>query len=165
MGTEACIPEFCLKPTLVLGCGSVFRGDDGLGSQAIAFLLDHCALPDDVAVLDAGSGVGEVLFDIVLSPQKPKRIVLVDALDRGLPAGTISVLPLADLSRTDSRFFSFHQGPSSSLLRELAAVGAEVILVAVQPESLPDELTVGLSGPVQGALREICQIIVSRIVS
>ncbi len=165
MVTEAIVPEYCLKPTLVLGCGSVFRGDDGLGSEAIAFLLDHYRIPEDVAVLDAGSGVGEILFDIVLSPQKPKRIVLVDALDRGLPAGTISVLPLADLSKTDSKFFSFHQGPTSSLLRELGAVGAEVILITVQPECLPDEFTVGLSVPVQGTLDEICQIIVSRVMT
>lgn len=110
-------------------------------------------------MLDAGTGVEEILLDVALSPKKPQKIVLVDALDRGLPAGTISVLHLESLPKTEIKHLSLHQEPTSSLLRELEDLGAEVILVTVQPESIPDSVKIELSVPVQRASSQICQII------
>jgi coenzyme F420 hydrogenase subunit delta len=159
------VPDYCLKPTLILGCGSIFRGDDGFGSRVIQFLLDHYSVPEDVAVMDAGSGVGEILLDIALSPEKPKKIALVDAMDQGLPAGAVSVKSLEDFPNTQMKFLSPHQGPTSSLLRELGSLGIDVILITVQPESIPDHLTIGLSPSVQNAFNEICQIILKEIIS
>jgi coenzyme F420 hydrogenase subunit delta len=156
------IPEYCQKPTLILGCGSILRGDDGFGPRAIEHLLERYSIPANVAILDAGTGVGDILIDIALSPVKPKKIILVDALDRGVPAGMISVVPLSDLEKTEREYIFFHQGPTSKLLRELESLGVEVNVITVQPEPIPELLTVGLSTPVQNALAEVCEIIVYR---
>ena len=159
MRTEDCVPEYCLKPTLILGCGNILRGDDGFGPQVIEHLRQHYSISEDVAVVDAGTGVREILLDIALFPDKLKRIALVDALDCGQPAGAISVLPLASLPPKTTAHLSLHQEPTANLLRELEELGAEVILVTVQPESIPDSVKVGLSAPVQRAVSQTCQII------
>ena len=162
---EEYAPDYCLKQTLILGCGSIFRGDDGVGSQVAKYLLENHVFPETVKVLDAGSAVGEILFDIALSYDKPEKIVLVDAMDRGLPAGTISVLDLNDLPKMGIKHFSIHQGPSSCLLREFESLGINVVLIAVQPESLPEYLTIGLSLPVQRAFDDICRMILDQVSS
>lgn len=160
MRDEDCAPEYCLKPTLILGCGNILLGDDGFGPRVVESLRQRYTIPEDVAVLDAGTGVGEILLDVALSPLKPQRIALVDVLDCGQHAGAISVLPLAGLPQKVNRFFPLHQEPTASLLKELEAVGAEVVLVTVQPESIPDSVNVGLSSPVQKAVSRACEYIV-----
>jgi coenzyme F420 hydrogenase subunit delta len=160
MKTEECAPEYCLKPTLILGCGNVLRGDDGFGPQVIAHLRQRGSIPEDVAVLDAGTGVGEILLDIGLFPENLKRIAVVDALDCGQPAGTISVLPLARVPQRMMTHLSLHQEPSARLLRELEELGAKVTLVTVQPESIPDSVRIGLSAPVERVVSQASELIV-----
>jgi coenzyme F420 hydrogenase subunit delta len=116
-----------------------------------------------VAVIDAGTGVTEVLLDLALSDEKPKKIALVDALEARQPAGTLSVLPLESLPQRRRRDFSSHQAPTSSLLKELKDLGnVEVILLAVQPQWLPQEVQPGLSSPVQQAVPQACEFIARR---
>lgn len=153
-------PDYCRKAILVLGCGNVLLGDDGFGPEVVTYLESHYPIPEDVALVDAGTGVGEVLLDLALSPQKPKRILLVDVLDGGQPAGTISTLPLEALPQRGRGVFSPHQAPTSTLLRELEGLGeVEVILLTVQPQRLPQDVQPGLSPPVQAAVPRACELI------
>ena len=152
-------PEYCRKTTLILGCGNILLGDDGFGPQVIAHLQSQCPIPQDVALVDAGTGVREVLLDLALSPEKPKRIVLVDALEGGHPPGAISWLPLKSLPLRRQTSFSLHLMPTVCLLRELEQLGIEVFLVAVQPQRLPEEVEPGLSAPVREAVPRACEFI------
>ena len=161
MKTGDYVPEYCLKPILILGCGNILRGDDGFGPQVIENLRVGYPIPARVTLLDAGTGVEEILLDIALFPRKPEKIVLVDTMDRGLPAGSISKLQLKNLPKTERKYFSIHQEPTLSLLRELEDLGVEVILIIVQPASIPDSVKMGLSIPVQRATSQVCQIIVN----
>jgi len=157
------IPEYCRKGTLILGCGNILLGDDGFGPQVIAFLQSHYPLPEDVALLDVGTGVQGVLLDVALCQQKPRRLVLVDALDRGQPPGTLSTLRVDSLPPGRSADFYPHLSPTSSLLRELEKLsGLEVVLLTVQAEGLPQEVNPGLSAPVQEAVPRACELIVRR---
>ena len=160
MITQDYVPEYCLKPILILGCGNILRGDDGFGPQVIENLRVGYPIPARVTLLDAGTGVEEILLDIALFPRKPEKIVLVDTMDRELPAGTISRLQLKDLPKAERKHHSIHQEPASGLLRELEDLGVEVILITVQPDSIPDSVKMGLSIPVQRASSQVCQIIV-----
>jgi coenzyme F420 hydrogenase subunit delta len=80
------LPGFCHADTVVMGCGNVLLGDDGFGPEVIRYLRDR-GLPDNVVLLDAGTGISRILFDIALAPTKPGRLVVVDAMKLDLPAG------------------------------------------------------------------------------
>ena len=45
------LPDFCRKPTLILGCGNVLFGDDGFGCALVEALEARGAVPDDVCLL------------------------------------------------------------------------------------------------------------------
>ena len=75
------IPEYYQKATLILGCGNILIGDDGFGPAVVDYLKEHCRVPDDVAVLDVGTGVRELLFNIILADKKPEKIIIIDAMD------------------------------------------------------------------------------------
>ncbi len=72
------VPECYQKSTLILGCGNTLFGDDGFGPAVIDYLEKHCRLPEDVSILDVGTGAREILFTIALAEKKPKRIIVID---------------------------------------------------------------------------------------
>lgn len=154
------IPDYCRKDTLIVGCGNILLGDDGFGPEAVAYLQGHYAIPEDVAVLDAGTALTEVLLDIAVSPLKPRRLVLIDVLDAGRPAGTMSMLSLDKLRQRTQRAFSPHQAPASALLSELEGLaGVEVLLLTVQPAELSQDVRPGLSAPLRDAVPHVCEFI------
>src|SRR4030042_2601286 len=66
---------------LVLGCGNIFVGDDGFGPEVVKYLQENYSLPPEVLVLDVGTSIRDLLFDLVLSERKPPKIIIVDAVD------------------------------------------------------------------------------------
>ena len=147
------LPEYCLKPTLVLGCGNVLFGDDGFGCALVEYVHAHHRVPEDVCLLDAGTGVRNLLFTLCLSPARPGRLLIVDALDAGHPIGELFEIDPAAIPPIKLDDFSMHQIPTSNLLRELQeACGVEVRVLACQTSPLPNEISPGLSAPVQAAL-------------
>ena len=154
------VPSYCRKSTLILGCGNVLLGDDGFGPEVAACLEDRYPVPKHVGVLDAGTGVRDILLDLSLSRERPKRVVLVDAVDGGRPAGTISTPSLDSLPKRKVRDISPHLAPTSSLLMELKDLRmVDVFLVTVQPTRLPGKVQPGLSRPVREAVPRACELI------
>jgi coenzyme F420 hydrogenase subunit delta len=147
------LPEYCQKSTLVLGCGNILFGDDGFGCALVEYALSHHRVPEDVCMLDAGTGVRKLLFTLCLSPARPRRLLIVDALDAGRPVGELFEIDPAGIPAIKLDDFSMHQIPTSNLLRELQeACGVEVRVLACQTGPLPQEISPGLSPPVQAAL-------------
>jgi len=146
-------PEHCACEVLVLGCGNELFGDDGFGPAVARRLREEPDLPRDVCVLDAGLAVRKVLFDVLLGPQRPRRIVVVDAVDLGRRPGEVWRMNASDLPEVKLDDFSMHQLPTSNLLRELSELaGVEVTCVAGQVSSFPQEVRPGLSGPMRSAV-------------
>ncbi len=147
------LPDFCRKPSLILGCGNLLFGDDGFGCEVIAYVEEHHRVPKSVCLLDVGTGVRKVLFTLCLSPIRPTRLLIIDAIDARRTPGEIfeidpSQIPVAKLDD-----FSLHQLPTSNLLRELQeSCGVEVRVLACQTEELPVDISQGLSEPVRGAV-------------
>lgn len=140
------VPECYRKSTLVLGCGNTLFGDDGFGPAVIDYLEKHYQIPEDVYILDVGTGAREVLFTIALSDKKPRRIIIIDAVDCHRAAGEVFTLPVEDLPDKKIDDFSLHQLPTSNLLKELKDLcQVEVILLAAQPEYVPEMVKPGLS--------------------
>ncbi|HXY04462.1 MAG TPA: hydrogenase maturation protease [Terriglobales bacterium] len=147
------LPDFCSKPTLVLGCGNTLFGDDGFGCAVIDYVEAHYPVPEAVCLLDVGTGVRKLLFTLCLSPVRPKRVIILDAIDAGRTAGEIFEIDLAQIPRTKLDDFSLHQLPTSNLLRELQeSCGVKVRVLACQTGPLPDEIREGLSEPVSKAV-------------
>ena len=155
------IPECYQKSTLILGCGNILFGDDGFGPAVIEYLGKDCRVPEDVTILDVGTGAREILFTIALAEKKPERIIVIDALDCQREPGDIFTIPVENLPDKKIDDFSLHQLPTSNLLKELRDLcQVEVILLAVQPESVPETVRPGLSTKVQDAVPKVGKYIV-----
>lgn len=134
------------KEILVLGCGNVLFGDDGFGS-AVAEHLENCGLlPENVSVINAGTSVREMLFDFILDEQRPRKIIVIDAVDVQRRPGEIFNIQVEELPRNKTDDFTLHEMPTLNLLRELKDLcHVEVIVVAGQVESIPETVRPGLS--------------------
>ncbi|HTR22462.1 MAG TPA: hydrogenase maturation protease [Terriglobales bacterium] len=155
------VPEYCRKPTLVLGCGNIFFGDDGFGCALVDYVESHYRVPDDVCLLDAGTGVRSLLFTLCLSLERPGRLLIVDALDVGRSPGELFELDPADIPPIKLDDFSLHQIPTSNLLRELQeSCGVEVRVLACQTGPLPEQVLPGLSAAVETAVTHAAEWLV-----
>jgi coenzyme F420 hydrogenase subunit delta len=161
-GLLACeaAPDYCRCETLVLGCGNVLFGDDGFGPAVARALGRRPDLPESVVVMDVGTGVRGVLFNVALSPAKPRRIVVVDAVDMGREPGVVWAIEAGELPTVKCDDFSMHQLPTSNLLRELNELaGVKVTCVVAQVAGVPPEVKPGLSAPVQLAVARAAELI------
>src|SRR5271169_512136 len=150
---EADLPEYCRKPTVVLGVGNMLFGDDGFGCAVVDYVESHYSVPEAVCLLDAGTGVRKLLFTLCLSSARPQRLLILDAIDAGRTPGEIFELDPAEIPPVKLDDFSMHQLPTSNLLRELQeSCGVEVRVLACQTGPLPEEISQGLSKPVSDAV-------------
>ncbi|MFL6137326.1 MAG: hydrogenase maturation protease [Frankiaceae bacterium] len=143
--------------TLVAGVGNVFLGDDGFGS-AVAQALARRELPGGVEVADIGIRGVHLAYQLL---DGYDALVLVDAVARGEPAGTVTVLEtsLAAHARSDDAAppVDPHDMGPDAVLRLLAglagtlgaAVG-RVLVVGCEPASLDEGI--GLSPAVEAAV-------------
>ena len=138
---------------VVLGCGNILFGDDGFGSYVAEYLQNSDALPESVAVINARTSVRGILFDLILSEQKPRKVIVVDAIDANRPPGEVFKITIDELPLNKIDDFTFHQMPTSNLLRELKEYcGVDVIIIAGQIESIPEAVRPGLSEALAGSV-------------
>src|SRR4030042_6842612 len=134
------------KEIIVLGCGNILFGDDGFVSSVAEHLQSCTLLPENVSVINAGTGVRRMLFDLVLSEQKPRKIIVVDAVDAGRKAGEVFKINIDELPKNKTDDFTLHEMPTSNLLQELKDFcNVEVTIIAGQIESIPEVVRPGLS--------------------
>lgn len=159
------IEEIYSKPILIFGCGNVLLGDDGFGPAAIEYLNEHFHLPPSVFALDAGTSIRNLLFDLLLIPNKPKTIFILDAvLQEDRRPGELFELDLQQFPVQKVNDFSLHQFPSVNLLEELMREGGvDVRILAVQAKEIPEEVHPGLSYWVQAAVPRACQWLIQQI--
>jgi coenzyme F420 hydrogenase subunit delta len=134
------------KDIIVLGCGNILFGDDGFGSSVAEHLQSCSLLPTNVSVINAGTSVREILFDLILSEQRPRRIIVIDAIDAKRKSGEIFRIHVEELPKNKTDDFALHGMPTSNLLKELRDFcDVEVIIIAGQVGSIPDAVRPGLS--------------------
>lgn len=148
-------PDYYKKKTLVLGCGNILFGDDGFGPAVIEYLEQHCRVPSFAAVLDIGTGVRELLFNIIVSEQRPELIIIVDALDCSRKPGEIFLASIEEIPENKINDFSLHLMPTLNMLKELRNLcDVEVVIVAAQPKYIPEAAEDGLSKEIKGAVEK-----------
>jgi coenzyme F420 hydrogenase subunit delta len=155
------LPEYCNKSTIIFGCGNILFGDDGFGPAVVEKLIQSYTIPEDVCVINAGTSVRDILFNIELDEKKPDTIVIVDAVDIGKRPGEIFEIDLDEIPEKKIDDFSMHQMPTSNLLRELRDLcDVEVRILSCQVEHIPEEVEPGLSEILKEKVKEMCDKIV-----
>ncbi len=153
------------KDRIVFGCGNSLLGDDGFGPAVIEHLQKYYRLPDNVACIDAGTSVRDMLFDILLSERKPRQIIIVDASRHpGKKPGEIFEIDVDGINPAKIHDFSLHQFPTTNMLKELKeATSVEVRILVVQTAGIPDTISQGLSEPVEMAVAEMADLVLKLI--
>jgi len=138
--------EPAYKEVVVLGCGNVLFGDDGFGTHVVDHLEREGLIPSHVSVINAGTGVREILFDLVISDQRPRRVIVVDAVDKNRTPGDIFTIDVDDVPLHKVHDFSLHHMPTTNLLKELKDLcHVEVIIIVGQVASVPETVKPGLT--------------------
>jgi hydrogenase maturation protease len=122
---------------LVLGIGNVLWADEGFGVRAVEALNDAYEFPAGVELLDGGTQ-GLHLLDRVCDA---RRLVLFDAVDYGLPPGSLKVVRDAAVPAWGASKMSMHQTGFQELLALAQLKGRvpeRMTLIGVQPEDLSD---------------------------
>jgi len=147
-----------------LGCGNILLGDDGFGPLVAEELLKSYSLPENVSVINAGSNVRNILFHIALNEEKPRRIIIIDAINAGRTPGELMEIPIDDIPANKIDDFSMHQVPTSNLLKELKELcKIDVVVMACQVKEMPAEVTTSVSRQISDAIPEACDRIMKII--
>ncbi len=154
--------DYWNSEVLVLGCGNILFGDDGFGPEVVENLKENYEIPPDASVINAGLSAREILFPLVISERRPKKIVIVDAMDVGREPGEIFELDVSDIPEKKIDDFSMHQLPTSNLLRELKNMcGVDVQIISIQVQHIPDEVSPGLTKVIRESIPAVCEKIIS----
>ncbi len=154
------IPEYYNKSTIIFGCGNILFGDDGFGPAVAEKLIQNYTIPEDVSVINAGTSIRDILFNIELDEKRPNTIIIVDAVDIGRKPGEIFEIDLEEIPEKKIDDFSMHQMPTSNLLRELRDLcDVEVRILSCQVEKIPEMVEPGLSKTLRGKVEEMCEMI------
>src|SRR5207248_2243591 len=123
-------------------------------------------LPDGVRVVDFGIRGLDLTYSLLDSYE---AVVLVDALPRGGPPGTLYVLEVTDEpppAEDAGPLIETHNMDPVKVLRLAAAMGARVerlLVVGCEPVPLSDDedMPMGLSDPVRAAVEEAVPLVES----
>lgn len=159
------LQEIFDKSILIFGCGNILFGDDGFGPAVADYLQQNYVLPSEVLVMDVGTSIRDILFNLALSENKPRKLIIVDAVDYPeRKPGEIFEIAVEGIPVEKSADFSLHQFPTVNILKELKDhTGIEIKIFAVQIEAIPNEVRPGLSKPVQEAVAGACSHIMANL--
>lgn len=142
---------------IVIGVGNVLQGDDGFGVE-VARRLAARDLPPGVTVAETGIGGIHLVHELMAGYD---AAVIVDAVDRGRPPGTVMVIeadvidvePLPMDERHDLLADMHLATPERALMvaKALGVLPDRTLIVGCQPVEI-DTLGIGLTGEVDRAV-------------
>ncbi|MGI8824865.1 MAG: hydrogenase maturation protease [Chloroflexota bacterium] len=152
---------------LIAGIGNVFLGDDGFGVE-VAARLSVRPLPGDVRVVDFGIRGLDLVYALL---ENYDAVIFVDTAPRGERPGTLSVIETRLSSESQVTIDAHGMDPVKvlALARELGAMPCPTYVVGCEPLVIlsgeeDEDVVVGLSGPVQGAVGEAVNMVESLVV-
>jgi hydrogenase maturation protease len=142
---------------LVAGAGNVFLGDDGFGVAVVARLARE-PLPEGVLVRDYGIRSLHLAYELL---EPPRLLIVVDALARGQPPGTLFVIERDEAEEAALLGAADPHGLTlPAVFAGVAALGItlpRVLVVGCEPAVLGEAL--GLSAPVEQAVEPAAQLV------
>jgi len=123
---------------LVLGIGNVLWADEGFGVRCVEALQARWEFAPHVQLVDGGTQ-GLYLLPLV---QSARRLLILDAVDYGLPPGTLKRVENDEVPRfLGAKKMSLHQTGFQEVLMLAQMTDSyprEVLLIGCQPEQLED---------------------------
>lgn len=123
---------------LILGIGNLLWADEGFGVRCVELLNARYRFPDGVRLMDGGT---QGLY-LVQHVQQADGLIVFDAVDYGLPPGTLKIVRDAEVPKfMGAKRMSLHQTGFQDVLALAEFTGAyprELLLVGVQPAELED---------------------------
>jgi hydrogenase maturation protease len=154
---------------LIAGVGNLLQGDDGFGIEVANRLLKRDDLPASVKVIETGIGGMSLVQELM---DGYDALMILDAYSKGGMPGQLyllePVLPdLSNLSVSEKRdyFADTHYATpmrALSLLAHVSTLPKTIRIVGCEPEQL-DDLRIGLSPPVAGAIDQAVTMVVDWI--
>src|SRR5262245_14948362 len=141
---------------LVAGIGNVFLGDDGFGVE-VAWKLAGRPLPEGVVVADIGVRALHLAFQLM---DRPATLLVVDAVDRGEPPGSLFVIEPQIGEDAAAAVPDAHSMSLATVLVAVRGLGGDLpplLLIGCQPEFIGERM--GLSAIVQRAVPRAVELV------
>jgi hydrogenase maturation protease len=120
----------------LIGIGNYQMSDDGVGLRLVEYIVEK-GLEKGFEAVDIADEGTRLLFYL---RQETERIVLIDAVDMGLPAGDYRLFEPADVrSARETRGLSTHEGDALKILEFARTIGyfiPPLIILGIQPGSM-----------------------------
>jgi len=153
--------ETTTRRIVVGGIGNVLMGDDGIGPFIARLIESRYEFPENVNVVDLGTPG----LDLVVHLSRHDIAILVDAVDNGQPAGSLTLYDKSDIVRHGP---PVRMDPHSPALAETLLLGdfsgegpKEVALIGVTGQSY--EFDTGLSDPVKASVDAIVTAVIAEL--
>ena len=146
--------------TVVIGLGNLVLSDDGLGVHVVRRLRDRYRLRDRVELVEGGTA------GLLLLPHlaDARRVIIVDAIDTGAPAGTLVRLT----GEKWGSAFAHHLTPHDVGLRDLLGAArlsgvwpSQLVIHGAQPANT--EIGTTLSEPLAAALDPLARAVLAHL--
>lgn len=122
-----------MNRVLIAGVGNVLLGDDGVGPYVACLLQSRYTFPENVSVEDLGTPG----LDLVVHLAEADTILIIDCVDDGKPAGTITVYQRPDIVR---------QGTSLRIDGHSPALTESLMIAEFAGEKKKQIALIGISG-------------------
>lgn len=121
----------------VLGIGNLLWADEGFGVRCVEALADYTFTPE-IELVDGGTQ-GLYLLEYV---QSSTHLIIMDAIDYGLPAGELKLIENDDVPKfLGAKKMSLHQTGFQEVLQISQLTGhypEQLLLIGCQPQVLED---------------------------
>ena len=145
---------------LLMGVGNILLKDEGLGVRALKRLLADYRLPDEVQAIDGGT----LGMDLLPYLQDATDALIIDAVDTGRSAGSLTRLEGEEIDSALSTKTSIHQAGLQKVLAANQMKGGaprRLVIWGMQPSTLgwgtdlSPEVTANMSALVEAVVSEL----------
>jgi hydrogenase maturation protease len=149
--------------TVVIGLGNPLMGDDGLGLVTLERLRESgggAGFTGAIDLVDGGTW-GLTLLPVI---ESASRVVLLDAIERGAPPGTLHTLQRDDIPRYFATKISPHQVALQDVLALAELRGTlprETVAIGIEPARV--EMGCGLSEPIARRVDDLVEVVLRHL--
>lgn len=143
---------------LIVGCGNLLRGDDGVGPVLVRHLWER-GVPSGARLVDGGTAGMDVAFQM----RGAQRVVIIDAAATGSAPGTVFKVPGAELEELPPlqglHTHSFRWNHAIAFARWALAEDCPTDITVFLIEAGGVELGADLSEPVEAAMEQVIDLV------
>lgn len=143
---------------LIVGCGNLLRGDDGVGPVLVRHLWER-GVPEGGRLVDGGTAGMDVAFQM----RGAERVVIIDAAATGAAPGTVYRVPGAELEELPPlqglHTHSFRWDHAIAFARWALGDACPTDITVFLIEARGVEIGADLTEPVESAMEQVIDII------